>query len=365
MQFTIILTGTDPKTRKGGIGHALPGYLAALNSANISFISIPTYNPENRKGKYFLWLKQLPKIFFISRELKKSGKQPIIYSHAGAGVSLIRQFFVLLVGKLAGAKTMLQLHALEVNKYLDSTIIRLFLKSFLWQPADIILVLTPWWKDRLKKADINKNIEVISNPISNFLYRKVMPPPLKDKFKRKEKITILTMTRLEKGKGVDIVIKAIQYLPQTVDLVIAGDGTQRKMLEHLVSVLKLKNRVQFLGWVKGNEKYRILEKSDIFCLPSTLDSFGMGFVEAMAFGLPIVAVKWGPIADVVPDGIAGILVEKPDPKLIAQALLQFVNPEERYKFGQAGKKWVLQQFSPEKIGEKLRKIIDNLVVAEE
>src|SRR5690606_20988483 len=118
--------------------------------------------------------------------------------------------------------------------------------------------------------------------------------------------SVLVMTRLVPEKNVDVVIRALALCPDAT-LVIAGDGPERDALQRLATSLGVDARTRFAGWVSGEAKEALLDQADVYCLPTTGDSFGLGFIEAMARGVPVVAAHWGPIPDVVPDQIGGLL----------------------------------------------------------
>ncbi|HEB87075.1 MAG TPA: glycosyltransferase family 1 protein [Gammaproteobacteria bacterium] len=359
MKYAVIVTGTDPESRRGGIGFALPGYLAAMDSARIEYTSIPTYHPISFGGSWLMWLRALPNIARRIRAIKKDGKSVIVYSHPGAGVSLFREGVVLAMAQFCGAATLMQLHALEVDEYLKSP----WKKWAFWivvGPASGLAVLTPWWRQRLKDHRIGKPLFVIPNPL----------PPAWEKitFTRRRKktseepFTVLTLTRLEPGKGVDLVIEAMKFLDEKIRLVIGGEGSLRQSLETRVLHLGIQDRVLFAGWVKGREKGRLLESADIFCLPTSYDSFGMGFLEAMAYGLPVIALDFGPVADVVCDGRSGLLLNGKSPEGLAKLIARLVDSETRKRMGMNGQAWVMEKFSSAIVGTQLKSAFEALII---
>ncbi len=352
----VIVSGTDPKSKKGGIGFAMPGYLHAMSMAGIQYESIPTYSPESFSGKYWYLLKNTPVI--ISRIFSKRDKNIVIYSHAGAGASLAREAFVLFIGKHLGVRTVLQLHALEIDDYLKSRL-KYILFTCVVANADRLNVLLPWWKTRLVNSGIAKPINVLPNPL-----------PLEWELTAKKKIIeknqddiiqILSLSRVEPGKGVDLVLETMPYLHQGFKLVIAGDGTLLVALKERAKELGVESRVEFTGWVNGAIKQKLFDEANIFCLPSSYDSFGMGFLEAMANGLPIVALDWGPITDIVPDKKVGLLVQHKRPELIAEAIKKLSDAKLRMNMGMEGKRWVLEKFSAKKVGEQLRVFFEDVI----
>jgi glycosyltransferase involved in cell wall biosynthesis len=350
-KYRIIITGTDPDSRRGGIGHALPGYLAALDSVKIPYQSIPTYSPSDFFGRYLMFLFVLPEIYRSIIDIRNTGRICIVYSHAGADISLLREGLVLLLSRFAGAKTVMQIHSPETISYLKS-----FLKGTLFRLAiysvDEIFLLSPWWKRTYRQFGIIKNMEVISNPL----------PPIWEKkakhdvhnYSNGDSLRILVMTRMVQGKGADLIVAALPYLPATVKVSIAGDGALLSALKKRVSTLGQDDKVTFHGWVSGKEKQDLIDGADLFCHPTQLDAMPMNILEAMANGLPIVALNWGPIPDLVPDQKVGFLVTDPDPEAIAKAIEKLDDPVVRESMGKAAKRWVLDNYTASKVGENLQ-----------
>ncbi|WP_452231434.1 glycosyltransferase family 4 protein [Lacinutrix sp. MEBiC02595] len=102
--------------------------------------------------------------------------------------------------------------------------------------------------------------------------------------------------RLVSDKNHETVIKAIYELKNktSVVLYIAGDGSYKKQLEHLVDQLALKNQVVFLGNLSTTEMIAFYKSMDVVVLPSYHEAFGLVFIEAIALGTPvIVSEKFG------------------------------------------------------------------------
>lgn len=110
--------------------------------------------------------------------------------------------------------------------------------------------------------------------------------------KSSDKKTIFYLGRLEKRKGVDLLLDAYARLREDHDdvrLVIGGSGVKRKGLEKYVAQYEIPD-VEFLGFVPDEDKYSLLASSDVYCSPAGYgESFGMVLLEAMAVGTPIVA----------------------------------------------------------------------------
>lgn len=357
----IIITSTDPSSQKGGIPYAMLGYFAVFNKSNIPYKFIATHNSSSGiTGKWWPLLKAIPLIVLNIRLASKKGFSIIVYSHSGPGVSLLRNSIVLFIARQYGAKTILHLHTMKVDNYLKNQ-----LKSYLFNiaisPADRICVLTAWWKERLRSSGIKKQLTVIPNPLPKHLEKKAQKFQL-DTHQLTDTIKIVSMTRIEPGKGVDVVINAMQFLPNNTQLIVAGDGSQLPYLIKIVGKLKLSERVTFTGWVYDEGKDSLFNRADVFCLPSSYDSFGMVFLEAMARGIPVVALGYGPIKDVVIDNHTGILIDRPDPKLCADAIRKIVANKKRYEcMKKMSNKLVLERFSAQRVGDKIKSMLNELI----
>lgn len=134
--------------------------------------------------------------------------------------------------------------------------------------------------------------------------------------------TVLTVAKLYPRKGIEILIEAAALLRGRVPdlrVRIVGDGIERERLERRVLDLGLAAIVLFEGDVE--ERGRVAgyyAAADLFCLPSRHETFGFVFVEAMATGLPVVALDAGAAPEVIGD--AGVLVPPDDPQALADAL---------------------------------------------
>ncbi|MCI5137163.1 MAG: glycosyltransferase, partial [Candidatus Electrothrix sp. AR1] len=280
----IIVTGTDPTVPKGGIGQAITGHLAALC---LPYEFIPTYHQHNWSGKWWPIFRAIPTLIQSVKQAKKNGFTPVVFSHIGKDGSVLREMIILLIARLCGAKTFAQLHSV-VEEYFKSNLSAWLFKLLLFQ-SDQVGVLTRYWKEELVKRGVEKKIVVLPNPLSEDLAQRAKSVLFQNKNKQCE-TSVFTMTRIEPGKGVELIIEAMQYLPKQISLIVAGDGSGLSACKRKAQLLKVDDRIKFAGWVERKKKQQLFQQADIFCLPTTYDSFGMVFIEAMANGLPVIAL---------------------------------------------------------------------------
>ncbi|MEK6711775.1 MAG: glycosyltransferase family 4 protein [Nitrospinota bacterium] len=125
-----------------------------------------------------------------------------------------------------------------------------------------------------------------------------------------------------------------------VGLRVVGGGPMLPALERRAAALGLGEAVTFLGEVpRAEDVRREYLAADVFCLPSLQEGFGIVFLEAMAAGLPIVAVRAGAAPEVVPEGEVGLLAPPGDVPALAAALVRLLRDGPlRGRFGAEGRR---------------------------
>ncbi len=165
---------------------------------------------------------------------------------------------------------------------------------------------------------------------------------------------ILFVGRLVEKKGARYAIDAMPTIVLAhpdAQLVIAGDGPEREMLEARARQLEVEDSVMFLGSVANQRLPELYASADVFVGPSVVEangdteSFGVVFAEAMASGCPIVATNVGGIGDLVQSEETGLVVPPHDPKAIANSVLRLLSdPELRIGVRDRGLRSIREHF---------------------
>jgi glycosyltransferase involved in cell wall biosynthesis len=128
---------------------------------------------------------------------------------------------------------------------------------------------------------------------------------------------ILALGRLHPNKAFDVLIEALVELPRAV-LWLAGEGPLRVPLEDLARRRGVAPRVRFLGW--RDDAAALLAAADVLACPSRHEPLGNVVLEAWAHGVPVVAARATGPAELIRDGVDGLLVETEDVHALAGAL---------------------------------------------
>lgn len=146
---------------------------------------------------------------------------------------------------------------------------------------------------------------------------------------------IVFLGRLVGRKGCEQLIRAFAIVVQTnslAELVIAGDGEQRRFLEGLVKRLDLDQKVTFLGFIDEDDKPRILAEASVACFPSLHgESFGIVLIEAMAAGAGVVLAGDNPGYRSVMGKRPELLIDPRDAKAFASRLNQLLRDQDQVK----------------------------------
>lgn len=149
----------------------------------------------------------------------------------------------------------------------------------------------------------------------------------------------ITTGRFAPHKRLEVLIDAFARLAQrdvTLEIVGGGDADRERAVAEHITRRELDGRVTMHGRVPYSRLVELLAQSDLYVSTSVEEGFGISFVEAMACGLPILAMQTTAIPEVVPHGTAGYLVDPDDRDAFVQRWREFIaSPEERVALGRA------------------------------
>lgn len=196
-----------------------------------------------------------------------------------------------------------------------------------------IVAPTPAIRDLImREYPIDTPVSVVPSPVNLASYKDKDPRRIRQKFGLDKYELLLYIGRVAREKGLDLLVnafaKVVAARPQA-RLLLVGSGPYRRTLESLVHRRGLSRMVTFTGVVSHEEIPDYAAAADLFVFTSVMDTQGLVLVEAMAAGVPAVAVEApGPI-DILAGG-GGLLVPA-DQDAFAQAVLTLLEDEVRRK----------------------------------
>lgn len=138
-------------------------------------------------------------------------------------------------------------------------------------------------------------------------------------------LTLALICRLERWKGAHLLIKAVARVPQ-VHLKIAGDGSQRQMLEKLTASLGVQDQVSFLGY--QSDPRPVLASCHLAVNTSFDEPLGLSVMEAMSMGRPVIAFRGGGIPEIVQHGKTGWILEQRTVQELSSQISRLVSKQD-------------------------------------
>ncbi|WP_112182077.1 MULTISPECIES: glycosyltransferase family 4 protein [Paraliobacillus] len=353
---------------KGGIQNYLYGIISNLdpsktfvltsnsgdNDENKQFDKLQEfiiYRTEISNGINFLkqLVKLIPLLFQIKRIIKQHNIKEIHF-----GNTLPIGLLIMLLGNKV--TTYAYLYGLDISHAKISPIKSRILKLILNKTKKIITI-SNYTKDLITSLGIsNEKIKIISPGYS-------MPELLETKKDirdeygiSKNKKIVLTVARLHERKGHDNVIEAIELaLEENKEIfyVICGKGPYEETLKKQVKNKQLDHYILFAGEVSNEELISWYKVADVFIMTSRqignqgdVEGYGIVFLEANYFGIPVIGGNSGGMPDAIRDGKTGFLVDPLNVNEIADKLISLTNSVElRNLMGKEGHKWVISECS--------------------
>lgn len=280
---------------------------------------LPTYKGGNNAQKIIYFLGAV-------REYKRILKQntpDLIYMHMSHHGSFDRASVLQRLAEKHKIPTVVHLHGSEFEKYYNecSSKKKIEISAF-FEKCGAVIVLGNRWERYIHSIAPKANIHILNNSVN------IPEAPVVQK---QEEVNVLFLGVLFQRKGVADMLQAVKKLVDSkvleeisVRFQIGGNGPEEEKLKDYVSDNHLEQYVNFLGWIDGEKKTEALKKSQVFILPSYNEGLPIAILEAISFGMPVIATNVGSIAEAVLDGKNGFLVTPGDIDGYVNALQQLI-----------------------------------------
>lgn len=335
---------------QGGISSVLVSYKKLFNLPEENFIA--SYNGS--------FVKSLPRLLWVCLGLLlcPPKKFDFFQIHTSSYGSFLRKYLISLCLRIRGKKYTAHIHGSLFDKFCAGApgLVKFMLRDY-FSHAQKIFILSSEMKDIVKKVSpSSENFVVVPNPGEN-----IADVP-EDLSLHTEPVKVIFSGRFGNRKGVYDLIKAFDKADFSVpvELYLFGDGEVDKVRE-MVAASSRKDLIKVSPWLKHAEYIKQLPKYDLLVLPSYAERFSMSLVEALGFGMPVISTFVGGTAEVVEDGVCGILCQPGDIQSIARALEKLVNDKAlRIQMGLAGWKRASSNFTGEVVLRKLESTYSGL-----
>jgi len=214
-----------------------------------------------------------------------------VYSLLSASkFGIIRDFMINLPAILFNKELILHLHGFTYYKIYESSRLYKLLFYLMSRNSKLIVLCQQQKSETLRIMD--KKSYVLYNCLNENI-------SISSKIKNKT-LRVCYISNISKKKGTFDLIQAIKNTNKNIELVIAGNFLDDK--DEFLELIKESKNIFYLGFADEKRKKEILESSDIFCLPSRLEEGSpISIIEAMSYGLPIIATDKGCIKEMAED----------------------------------------------------------------
>ena len=154
--------------------------------------------------------------------------------------------------------------------------------------------------------------------------------------------------RLTAQKSLDVLLSALVACPG-VELLVAGDGDEREAVAGGIARSGLGERARLLGPVSRQDVLDLFAAADATVLSSSWENFPHGVVESLAVGTPVISTRAGGVAEVVEDGVNGLLVDVGDTDALAAAIRRYFSEDDLRARLRAGAAPSVEGYSPERL----------------
>jgi glycosyltransferase involved in cell wall biosynthesis/GT2 family glycosyltransferase/SAM-dependent methyltransferase len=195
--------------------------------------------------------------------------------------------------------------------------------------------------------------------------------PLFNPNNKKNNFNILFVGRLEKRKGIETLFRAI---PEVIDKIptatftLVGSDTRSSPSGGSYKKYLLRNLnkryhsfVIFEGFVSEKNLKKYYKNCDVFVAPSLYESFGLIYLEAMAWGKPVIGCNSGGIPEIIENGVTGFLIRPDDDHDLAEKIILLQDGTMRQKMGECARESVKRNFSIEKMVNHTLSVYNSIV----
>lgn len=362
-RLPLILATLEYPPQIGGVASFCAQFVKALPPDTIQVIT----NEHHELLSRWYWPRWFKSIFTLFKRVKQHQARGIIVAQVlPLGTAAV------VVSKLLDVKVYVLVHGLDILQPQRSWRKKLLLTWVLKSSTTVIansrytagiVQQLGIGHDRVCVLPLGPHIQPTQDLADHAWLNSLQLPP--------DTTVMLSAARLVKRKGIDQLIQifpeVLSQVKRPVMLVVAGDGPEAEPLKKQAAQSGVGESILFTGRVTDGQLAQLFQRCQLFVLPTRqeadgdVEGFGIVFLEANAFGKPVIGGKSGGVTDAVVDGLNGYLVEPTNLNMLLKAIIKLIeHPEVAERLGEQGKKRVAEQFDWQTNVQLLTKHLDLL-----
>ncbi len=315
------------KMVKGGIASVVNGYRGSILEKDYKIIYVESYKDGNKFTKLLKAIKgylQFIKVLIFNRP-------DLVHIHSSFGPSFYRKLPFIYLASWSRIPIVNHIHGADFNEfYVNASVKKKKIIRKVYSKCNKLIALSEEWKENLSQIVSKDKIVIIEN------YSILHEDALKERLNRPCNNQILFLGELGKRKGcydIPFVIELVAKVVPNVKFVLCGAGNKddEALIKNMIIEKNIENNVVFPGWIRGEEKDKILRESDVFFLPSYNEGMPMSILDAMGYGLPVVSTNVGGIPRIVHNGKNGSYCSAGDISKLSLGIIMLLKNNEDLK----------------------------------
>lgn len=291
--------------------------------------------------------------------LRKFRPDVAYFTITPSGVAFLRDLLFVSIFKLFRVKMIFHLHGVGIAKSIEKKTWLKRLYRYAFRDATIIHLSEGLLKSEVLDIfpEFSQSSYALVNGVDSFKMKKAISS---------EKNNILFLSNLKRSKGVfDLlnIFKGIHDEFPCAHLNIAGGSTSvqvDKEIKDAIESLGLRESITLHGFVDGERKQELLSSADLFLHPTHDDALPLVLLEAMKYGVPIIATNIGAIAEIIHNGVNGYVCEpKNCQEMIDKSIQLLSSPSECLNIEENAIRLFEERYSLEVFQEEFKLILHN------
>lgn len=287
----------------------------------------------------------------------------VVHLHTSQGIAWLKDTFYIIVGRLAGCRIVLHVHAAEYDVLhgKQPALMRAY-NRLVFGMVQAVIAVSASWGERLTALVPRERIHVFLNCIDT----KVYPPPPDRPSNGKTAALFIGSVGRRKG-AFDLIEAVAEVKAQGAPLHtwIAGYDESPGQLEranHRLAELGIQDVCELTGKIGPEKKQELLDRAGVFVLPSYNEGLPMAILEALSSGLPVISTPVGGIPEVVRPGENGFLVQPGDIPDLADKLAMLANDGDlRLRMGRRSRQIAVDELDASRYVERMSRLYQRLL----
>ncbi len=356
-EATVLVLGPDA-SHMGGMATVVQQILSLdFNGKYKTQLYPATFATSDRQLTWMRVLRHINHARALRATIRRTGAK-IVHIHTCSGFSFYRSALDMRVAQRSGCNVILHIHGAAFDEFHENEPKwRKRWVSRVLTRADCVIGLSASWEAKLRAVAPNANIAVLENAVEI--------PAKPSRGSGTGVCRFAFLARMDTWKGIADVLDAGEILRDggvRFGLTLAGPSGSAGDEVTLPAEIRrrgLSDLVEYVGPLQGDAKTNLLATTDVYIQPSHHEGMPIALLEAIAYGLPVVATRVGAVPEVIEDRVQGRVVPSHAPQRLAGAMRELADhAHDRFRMGRAARSLALERFSLLRLRDDLAVLYD-------